>query len=336
MLAISLNESLEIIDLTSATEIFLGRSRRSVIGKLIWETIEKTPILEDVFLRQSEVSLLEHALEMRFVENALCDLHVQYRDDQYLVWIYHQGKTWQRQRSENARDVAKLASGMAAMLAHEIRNPLGSIKGAAQLLTDGLSPEDQELCEVIDVEAARISRLVAEFEEIAGSSPAQIEPVNVHLLLDQLIRSARAGYARDIKFSENYDPSLPLIACDQDRLLRALHNIVKNGSEAVFDLYQNNIDRSKISIQTRFVTGKRRGNTELPVEIMISDNGPGIPENLREDIFKPFVTSKKSGTGLGLSIVARSIDEIGGMVEMNTDDHGTKIGIYLPIWKEKD
>lgn len=333
-IAISLNEHGVINEISPAAEQVLGRSNKMAVGHILWDLIENDVDIERALSQKDNLSIFDHYLKTVLLGPIRGDVHIQNREGSTLIWIYPSGKTVQRERSDQARNAAKLASGMAAMLAHEIRNPLGSIRGAAQLLDDGLSQEDGELVQVIEEETKRIGRLVAEFEDMAGSTPPHITKVNIHEVLDQVKRSAKAGYARKISIEENYDPSLPEIACDRDRMVQALHNVLKNAVDALEFYYETQITKAKITIQTRFRTGHRRINGALPVEISLRDNGGGIAKNIREDVFKPFVTSKSQGTGLGLSVVARMIEEIGGVIEMDTSSDGTEIRFFVPIYTE--
>ncbi len=333
--AINLDKKGIVDEISPAAEHVLGRSRKLALGHSLWDLIEKDADIERALLKNDNLSIFDHYLKTVLLGPVRGDVHIQSRDGSATIWIYPSGKTVQRERSDQARNAAKLASGMAAMLAHEIRNPLGSIRGAAQLLDDGLTAADSELVQVIEEETNRIGRLVAEFENMAGSTPPHIAKVNIHELLSQVKRSAQAGYARHITIEESYDPSLPEIACDRDRMVQALHNVLKNATDALEFHFESQIDKAKISIQTRFRSGHRRINGAMPVEISLRDNGGGIAANIRDDVFKPFVTSKSQGTGLGLSVVARMIEEIGGVIEMDTSTDGTEIRFFVPIYIEE-
>ncbi len=334
LIAILVGGSFEILDVSIAAEEALGRSKVHVQGNSIWQFIEKDQALEGALTRPHNTTIFDHEIRSIFHGVIRGDIHTQIKGDQKLVWIYHLGRNIQLERSDATRSVAKLASGMAAMFAHEIRNPLSSIQGASQLLWDSVNADDQSLLEVISEESRRIDRLVSEFEEMAGSAPVHIQPVNIHLILDQVKRAALAGYGRGITFEENYDPSLPDVACDSDRMLRALHNIIKNACEAITTHFGTQMKNGRILLQTRYRTGIRRNHGALPVEILIQDNGGGVPPEILDDLFKPFFTSKAKGTGLGLSIVARTIDDIGAAIEVTSQKDTTSMRIYTPVFSE--
>lgn len=261
---------------------------------------------------------------------ALYDIHliIQDNSEKLCVFMHPRPRHSAQDLTEAVGGAARLASGVAALLAHEIRNPLAAIMGAAQLLEDGANAEDQALLALIEDEAVRIGRLASNFEDIAGTAPPRIEKVNIHKLLDQSVRAAKAGFAVDIEFTEAYDPSLPEIPADVDRLQRALTNLLKNAAEAI---NERQSPTRAIKIRSRYQTGVRRG-AELPIEITIEDTGGGIDDAIMRDIFKPFITSKNNGTGLGLSVVARSIHELGGLIEAHNTHKGARFRLLLPKW----
>ncbi|MCL4171289.1 UNVERIFIED_CONTAM: hypothetical protein GTU68_049305, partial [Idotea baltica] len=217
---------------------------------------------------------------------------------------------------------------IASVLAHEVRNPLSSINGATQLLRGSISEDDQDLLDVIVEESKRIEKLIGAFEEVGGEGRRELCPVNIHKILDNVRRSAQAGYAQGIKIEINFDPSLPRVMCDEDEMIRAIHNLIKNAAEAIRTHHVNQIERGKILLSTRFRPGVRKEGSAQSIEISIHDNGGGIPVSIRKDIFTPFVTSKKLGTGLGLSVVASAIESIGGAINFENKGEGTLVRIF--------
>ena len=222
---------------------------------------------------------------------------------------------------------------MASMLAHEIRNPLAGISGAAQLLAMNANDDDVELADIIGHETKRIGTLVDRFEVFSDILPAIRDAYNIHDVLDRAIRSSSAGFASTIKFTKQYDPSLPDASGDADQMLQVFQNILKNACEAIQK------DRGKIMICTSYNSGVRytiSGNQSeiLPLQIEIIDNGKGIPGNIIDEIFEPFVSSKVNGTGLGLAFVSKIVTSHGGLIECTTDHPGTKFTLRLPIWKK--
>ncbi len=248
--------------------------------------------------------------------------------------LHPQGMADKMDRSLGHRSAARSVTGMAAMLAHEIRNPLAGISGAAQLLEMGLGDSDRELTGLIQAEAARIGTLVDRVEQFGDLRPAQRRPVNIHDVLDRARRAAMAGFAAHVRFFEDYDPSLPATAGDPDQLLQVFQNLMKNAAEAAPRV------GGTISIASAYRPGVKMqrpgGQSEsLPLVVTVSDNGPGIPESLIRDIFDPFVSSKVNGTGLGLSLVSKLVSDHGGVVECDSRPGRTRFRVRLPVWRGK-
>ncbi len=199
------------------------------------------------------------------------------------------------------RSAARSVIALAAMLAHEIKNPLSGIRGAAQLLEQAASSEDRMLTRLICDEADRIVTLVDRMEVFGDDRPVARGPVNIHSVLDHVKRLAQSGFARNIRFVEDYDPSLPPVLANQDQLIQVFLNLVKNAAEAVVDLGSD----GEIQLTTAFRPGVRlsipgkKSRVSLPLEFCVKDNGPGVPEDLLPNLFDPFVTTKATGSGLG-------------------------------------
>jgi two-component system nitrogen regulation sensor histidine kinase GlnL len=230
------------------------------------------------------------------------------------------------------RTGVRAVTGLAATMAHEIKNPLAGIRGAAQLLAPGLSASDRELADLIQVEADRIRDLVDEMEVFSDDRPLRSQPVNIHEVLEHVKQVARLGFARHIRIIENYDPSLPEVAGDRSRLTQLFLNLIKNAAEALDDK-----DGGEITLATAYRPGLRialpgaRERMALPLEVTVQDNGPGIPQALKPYLFDPFVTTKLNGKGMGLAIVAKIIRDHGGIVECDTQARSTTFRILLPM-----
>lgn len=236
------------------------------------------------------------------------------------------------------RGAARSVSGMAAMLAHEVKNPLSGIRGAAQLLESSVTPEDRELAVLIRDEADRIRGLVDRME-IFSEEPIARTAVNIHRVLEHVRKLAQSGFAAHVRFQEVYDPSLPPVWGNRDQLVQVLLNLVKNAAEAVTDPAQLN---PEIVLSTSYQHGMRLAvagsstRVELPLTVAVRDNGPGIPDDIRPHLFEPFVSTKSSGSGLGLALVAKIMGDHGGLIEIDSRPGRTEFRLHLPMLSERD
>ena len=224
--------------------------------------------------------------------------------------------------------------GLGRMLAHEIKNPLAGIRGAAQLLKSGAKAEDAPLAQLIVDETDRVRRLVDRMEAFSDDALPSLAPLNIHQVLDRVRALAANGVADGLVLREQYDPSLPLVSGDEDQLIQIFLNLVKNASEAA---HARGDGRGEISIHTAYRHGVRvratRGQSlrGAPLEVRVQDNGPGVPAHLREHLFQPFVTSKPNGAGLGLAAVAKLVAAHGGLIDFESEPGRTVFRVLLPI-----
>ncbi|MBS8272838.1 PAS domain-containing protein [Thalassospira tepidiphila] len=231
-----------------------------------------------------------------------------------------------------SRNSARSVSAMAAILAHEIKNPLSGIRGAAQLLEQTSNEDDRVLTRLICDEADRIVELVDRME-IFSDKPLERGAVNIHTVLEHVRRLAENGFGKNLTFEEIYDPSLPPVFGNRDQLVQVFLNLIKNAGEAV------DPKDGKITISTRYQHGVRLAvaggdaRVHLPLVVSVRDNGPGIPQDMRESLFDPFVTTKPTGSGLGLALVAKIINDHGGVIEVkDVPGGGAEFQIMLPIY----
>jgi two-component system nitrogen regulation sensor histidine kinase GlnL len=259
------------------------------------------------------------------------------RPDHVVVMLQERTIADKMDRQLTHRGAARSVIALAAMLAHEIKNPLSGIRGAAQLLEQSAADDDRTLTRLICDETDRIVKLVDRMEVFADERPVEREPVNIHVVLDRVKKLALSGFARHIKFVETYDPSLPNVLANRDQFIQVFLNLVKNAAEAIGDQPDGQIE-----LTTAFRPGVRlqipgsKTRVSLPLEFCVKDNGAGVPADLLPHLFDPFVTTKPTGTGLGLALVAKIVGDHGGIIECESQPRHTIFRVLMPMFTGDD
>nr|WP_321252646.1 ATP-binding protein [uncultured Ruegeria sp.] len=309
-----------IADVNSAGEGFLNASRRSVVGHPVWDQIAVDAPLEEAFLRarQNGSPLFVNDVDVGSgsrspLQCALQIAPLMGHPGSMIMILSPRELAGRMTRGNTVKSAAQSAIGMAEMLAHEIKNPLAGITGAAQLLSMNISQQDIELTDLIVEESRRIVKLLEQVEQFGNLSQPDFQPVNLHDVLDRARRSALLGFGAHMKIVEDYDPSLPLAYGDQDQILQVILNLLKNASEAAGP--EGGTIRLRTYFEHSFRLRRNDGSGHsLPLQIEIIDDGPGLPEDILSDIFDPFVSGRENGTGLGLALVSKIVSDHDGWV----------------------
>ncbi len=330
----------KVVDANVAAESFFEVSapllRRYLLRDLVPFGSPLLTLIEQVRKRGAAVN--EYKVDLGTPRNPgdrLVDLHVAplpEQTDYVVVMLQERTIADKMDRQLTHRGAARSVIALAAMLAHEIKNPLSGIRGAAQLLEQSANDDDRTLTQLICDEADRIVKLVDRMEVFTDERPVEREPINIHVVLEHVKRLAQSGFARHIKFIEDYDPSLPSVFANRDQLIQVFLNLIKNAAESIGE----NTSGGEIALTTAFRPGVRlslpgaNARVSLPLEFCVRDNGPGVPDELMQHLFDPFVTTKPSGSGLGLALVAKIVGDHGGIIECESQPRRTTFRILMP------
>lgn len=325
-----------------ASEAFFGRSRRKLEGQEVIAILAFESDRMNAALTSRENDISAQDMELQTAHGSITvdiNISVLPADPEWRIAVISPRHGGREHISEQKDTGQQQAMGAPAILGHEIKNPLAGIKGAAQLLARRVHDRDQPLTELIVNEVDRIARLLDQMQKLGRSEPGELAPANVHLLIERAIRSIRAANRAMPELSINYDPSLPEVMIDADGMVQILINLMQNAVDAL----QGRLD-GVIGISTRFVmsgalrdTDIERRTVKLPVEIAISDNGPGVPEHIEEELFSPFVTTKRDGQGLGLAIVRKLVQQMNSRIIFERDmaKERTVFRLFLPVASTK-
>lgn len=335
--AILIDPEDRLIDLNPAAEQFLNTSEKMLRGQPVFDRLAVDAPLEQVFerVRANHSTLYMNEVDVGTGDRApvICNLQaapLADREGVILLLISPREFADRMGRGQGMKTAARSAIGMAEMLAHEIKNPLAGITGAAQLLSMNLASEDVELADLIVEETRRIVKLLEQVEQFGNLRPPEQKPVNIHDVLDRARRSALLGFAARMTILEDYDPSLPATLGDADQLLQVVLNLLKNAAEAAGDRSGTIRLRTfyDATLRLRRVDGS---GTRLPLQIEITDDGPGIPPEMVGDIFDPFVSGRENGTGLGLALVSKIIADHQGWISVDSVPGRTTFRMSLPV-----
>jgi two-component system, NtrC family, nitrogen regulation sensor histidine kinase GlnL len=328
-----------IAEVNPAGEIFLNASSRSLMGQPAFDRLSIDAPMDEALARArvNQSPLFINDVDVTTGERApvQCNIQVAPMHDNaevILLIISPRDIADRLGRAMQVKSAAKSAIGMAEMLAHEIKNPLAGISGAAQLIGMNLPPEDRELADLIVEETRRIVKLLEQVEQFGNLRPPERRPVNIHDALDRARKSAMVGFAAHMQIVEDYDPSLPPTYADPDQLMQVFLNLIKNAAEAC----QRAGEGTTIRLHTFYdlslrLRGKDGRPAALPLQIEIIDDGPGIPPEIAADIFEPFVSGRENGTGLGLALVSKIISDHEGWISVDSVPGRTVFRVSLPM-----
>jgi two-component system, NtrC family, nitrogen regulation sensor histidine kinase GlnL len=322
-----------------ATEQFFGAGRTFICSQTLAELVHYDSPLNALAnqVREQQISVAEHSVELSTPRTGTQQVDMQgvplnERAGWVLITLQRRSMAETMDRQLNHRGAARSVMGMAAVLAHEIKNPLSGIRGAAQLIEQNVRSEDHDLTRLICDETDRICGIVDDMDKFSDERALERGAVNIHEVLDHIRRLGVNGFAKDMRFVARFDPSLPPVLGNRDKLLQALLNLVKNAAEAI-----GAESGGEITLGTAYRQGVRvavpgsRDRVNLPLEVSIQDNGKGISDELRQHLFEAFVTNKPGGTGLGLALVAKTIRDHGGIIEFESQPKKTVFRLRLPM-----
>jgi two-component system, NtrC family, nitrogen regulation sensor histidine kinase GlnL len=341
---IAVDDALRVVFWNAAAEVLVERSARRVEGRLLKEIFAADASvvrrLSETLATGESRSEAEGAIErpdhrqvpVSIVTAPLFDRAG--RVEAAVAVVRDLSRIRQLEAEVRRGETLAAAGRMAVGLAHEVRNPLGAIRGAVQLLGRELGPESplHEYTQVLLSEVDRVNRIIEMLLDLARPAPIRPLPLNLHQLLERIaLLSEETARERQVTIVRRYDPSLPPILGDEDRLVQVFHNLVRNAIEAMVDGGQLTL-ATRVSLDPLFGKVDLGGGQRAMVEAQVVDEGPGIPAAVRTRIFDPFFTTKERGLGLGLAICHQVLEQHRGAIQIDSAEHrGTVVTCFLPI-----
>jgi two-component system nitrogen regulation sensor histidine kinase GlnL len=323
--------------MNQAAEDLLGVSEGRAVGGSLRDYLKNDGSLEfsnltELFQSREPVTRRGAVFRMRDGQRIKADLTISFDTigGASIIELTPINRLLRINREDQVLSSQKTVQELTRGLAHEIKNPLGGLRGAAQLLDRELneSPDLREYTDVIIKEADRLRDLVDTM--LGPNQQPRLQDVNVHQILERVVRLITAEFPGQIKFHRDYDPSVPDLYADEDRLIQATLNMMRNAAQA---FRESNVMKPIITLRTRIVRRFTIGNSlhRLVAQIDIIDNGPGIADDLQDKIFLPMITGRADGTGLGLAITQNIITQHRGMIEYDSEPGETCFSIFLPL-----
>jgi two-component system nitrogen regulation sensor histidine kinase GlnL len=339
--ALLIGPDMRVFEVNPAGEIFLNVSSKTLMGQPAFDRLAIDAPIEEAIARAraNQSPIFINDVDVGTGERAPVQCNIQiapmHDNPDYIMLLMAPRDIADRLgRSMSVKSAAKSAIGMAEMLAHEIKNPLAGISGAAQLISMNANAEDRELTDLIVEETRRIVKLLDQVEQFGNLRQPDRRAVNIHDALDRARKSAMVGFAAHMTIVEDYDPSLPPTFADPDQLMQVFLNLIKNAAEACQKSGNTIRLRTYYDLSLR-LRRKDGGPSVLPLNIEIIDNGPGIPPEIASDIFEPFVSGRENGTGLGLALVSKIISDHEGWVQVDSVPGRTVFRVSLPVAPKK-
>lgn len=323
-------------------ETLLNMARSAIVGSEIGRTLRMADMEGRYDIWSSDKPLAAYDVQVHAGRTAAMEVDLMIAPipdhEGWRVISIHPKSEAQKIAHRRTAGGTRSAMGAAAILAHEIKNPLSGIRGAAQLLESGDDEGNKALTDLICNEVDRIAALIDRMQDFTTERPLQCRPENIYPLIDRAAEVATAGFAKDVHITKSYDPSLPFALVNGDALVQIMINLLKNAAEALIPR-ERQLPKPRIRIVTAFRHGMSvmlpgsKGNASLPIEILVIDNGPGVPEHIRDHLFNPFITGKRTGQGLGLALVDKLVRDMNGFVQFQREEQAqeTVFRILLPM-----